>query len=218
MSPARTDLGFHTKRRTRRRLSDSVRPAFTIVEATLSTIVVGVMLVAALTTVGVSRTTQHRVALIGRGQLLAEALLAEILQQSYQEPGETATFGRETGELATIRSAYDDVDDYTGWSAGPPVAKDGTALANSTGWKRTVAVERIDPLDPTTVSATETGAKRITVTALYNDVPQATLAAVVVNAGSSGDSGTDEDGESATAALPAATKDGPVLPASAQTK
>ena len=155
-----------------------VRPAFTIVEATISTVIVAVMLVAALNTVGVSRSTQHRVAMMGRGQLLAEDLMAEILRQRYQEPEQTGTFGRETGELATVRSAYDDVDDYDGWSAGPPKAKDGTTLTNSTGWKRTVAVARVDPQNPSQTAATETGAKRITVTAFYRDVPQATLVAV----------------------------------------
>jgi hypothetical protein len=148
------------------------------VEATISTVIVAVMLVAALNTVGASRTTQHRAALVSRGQLLAEALLAEILEQHYQEPDGTPAFGRETGESATLRTAYDDVDDYDGWSAAPPTAKDGTVLTNSTGWKQTVVVKPVDPLAPEQVTTRETGAKRVTVTVLYNDVPQATLAAV----------------------------------------
>jgi len=151
---------------------------FTIAEATISTVIVAVMLVAALNTVGVSRTTQLKAALVGRGQLLAEALMAEILQQSYQEPTDAVAFGLETGETATIRSAYDDVDDYQGWSATPPTAKDGTTLANSANWKQTVTVERIDPLDPTKVFTKETGAKKITVTLLFKNVPQATLVAI----------------------------------------
>jgi Tfp pilus assembly protein PilV len=148
------------------------------VEATISMVIVAVMLVAALNTVGVSKMTQHRTALVSRGQLLAEALLAEILQRRYQEPDGAVAFGLETGETATIRSAYDDVDDYQGWSSSPPKAKDGTTLANTTGWKRTVIVEQIDPLDPTKTFSKETGAKRITVTAFYKDVPQATLVAI----------------------------------------
>lgn len=154
------------------------RRAFTIVEATISTIVVAVMLVAALNTVGASRMTQHRAALVSRAQLLAEALLAEVLQQRYEEPEGTPAFGREAGELATTRAAWDDVDDYDGWSASPPTEKDGTVLANATGWKRTVTVARIDPQDPGQARATETGAKRITVTASYHDVPQAVVVAI----------------------------------------
>jgi type II secretory pathway pseudopilin PulG len=144
----------------------------------ISTIIVAVMFVAALNTVGASRLTQHRTALVSRGRLLAEALMAEILRQNYQEPDETPVFGRETGESATNRAAYDDVDDYDQWSASPPVAKDGSALANSTGWKRTVMVKWIDPDDPREVKTAETGAKRITVTVFYKEAPQATLVAI----------------------------------------
>ncbi|MGE5295343.1 MAG: hypothetical protein ACM3VT_10995 [Solirubrobacterales bacterium] len=152
--------------------------AFTIVEAAISTIIVAVMLVAALTTVGASKTTQHKMALVCRGQLLAEALMAEILQQNYKEPVSTATFGYETGESATSRSAYDDVDDYDGWSASPPTAKDGTTLDNSTNWKETVIVDWTNPQSPNQTSTTETGAKRITVTTYYKNMPQATLVAI----------------------------------------
>ncbi len=155
--------------------------AFTIVEAVISTIIVAVMFVAALNTVGASRLTQHRASLVSRGQLLAEALLAEILRQSYQEPADTPVFGREAGELATSRTNYDDVDDYHGWSATPPTAKDGTTLANSTGWQQTVTVEWVDPVVPTQTAATESGVKRITVTVAYNAVPQATLVALRAN-------------------------------------
>jgi type II secretory pathway pseudopilin PulG len=153
-------------------------PGFTLVEAAISTIVVALMLVAALNTVGASRITQHKAALVSRGRMFAESLMAEVLQQSYQEPGETYVFGREAGESETSRTAYDDVDDYHGWFESPPVAKDGTALPNSADWSRTVTVAWVDPLDPQQVSGTETGAKRITVVAAFRNVPQATVVAV----------------------------------------
>ncbi len=151
---------------------------FTLVEAVLSTVVVAVMLVAALNTVGASRLTQHKAALVSQGRMFAEALLAEILQQNYQEPGTTDSFGREAGELDTSRAAYDDVDDYQGWTELTLVAKDGTALSNAANWKRTVTVEWVNPLDPTQASGTETGAKRITVVAAFRNVPQATVVAI----------------------------------------
>jgi type II secretory pathway pseudopilin PulG len=156
----------------------SSRRAFTIVEAVISTIIVAVMFVAALNTVGASRLTQHRAALISRGQLLAESLMSEILRQSYQEPSDTPLFGREAGELATSRANYDDVDDYHGWAATPPQTKEGTIVANAMGWKQTVKVEWVDPAHPQQVKATESGAKRITVTISCNAVPQASLVAV----------------------------------------
>jgi type II secretory pathway pseudopilin PulG len=161
------------------RIPDFRRQAgFTLMEAVISTVIVAVMFMTALNTVGASKITQHKTSLVSRGRMLAESLLAEILEQSYQEPGDTHVFGRESGELQTSRAAYDDVDDYNGWSESPPVAKDGTALPNSANWRRTVTVEWVDPLNPGQASSTETGAKRITVVATFKNVPQATVVAV----------------------------------------
>jgi len=152
--------------------------AFTIVEAVISTIIVAFMLVAALSTVGASRFVQQKTSRADRGRQLAESLLAEVLRQSYQDPAQPVAFGLEGDESTATRAAFDDVDDYEGWSASPPIGKDGTALANASGWTRTVAVVWIDPHHPAVVKASETHAKRITVTAQYNNVPHATLAAV----------------------------------------
>jgi type II secretory pathway pseudopilin PulG len=151
---------------------------FTLVEAVISTVIVAVMFVAALNTVGTSRVAQHKAALVGRGRMFAESLMAEILQQSYQEPGETYVFGREAGESETVRTVYDDVDDYHGWTESPLAAQDGTALPNSADWSRTVTVEWVDPQQPKQVKVTESGAKRITVVAAFRNVPQATVVAV----------------------------------------
>ena len=164
-----------------RNLQSAIRNAlraFTLVEAVVAMVIVAVMFVASLNTVGVSKITQHKAMLVCRGRMFAESLLAEIQTQAYQESGTNCVFGRETGELDTSRAAYDDVDDYHGWSESPPVAKDGAALPNATNWRRTVTVEWVDPLNPQQVSATETGAKRITVVATFRDVPQATVVAV----------------------------------------
>jgi MSHA pilin protein MshD len=150
--------------------------AFTIVEAVLSTIIVGVMFVAALNTVGAARVTQYRAALVERGQLLARLLAAEIVQQSYRDPDGTPVFGREANESATPRTAWDDVDDYDGLSETPPAARDGTVLTNFAGWKWTVTVQWVDPADPSVTKAAESGVKRITVCVTYQNVPQAVVA------------------------------------------
>ena len=152
--------------------------AFTLMEAVLSTVIVAVMLVTALNTVGASRITQHKTSLVSRGRMFTESLMSEILEQSYQNPVEPHVFGPESGESGSTRAAYNDVDDYNGWTESPPVAKDGTALPNSANWRRTVTVEWVDPLNPDQVSGTETGAKRITVVAAFRNVPQATVVAV----------------------------------------
>jgi Tfp pilus assembly protein PilV len=172
MSPRRIQVRLGPHRCSRR------SPGFTLIEAAISTVIVAVMFVAALNTVGASRVAQHKAALIGPGRMFAESLMAEICLQSYQEPGATWVFGREAGESDTARTAYDDVDDYHGWTESPPVAKDGVALPNSANWSRTVTVEWVNPLDPKQTSGAETGAKRITVVAAFRNVPQATVVAV----------------------------------------
>ncbi len=149
----------------------------TIVEAVISMVIVAVLFVAALNTVGASRLTQHRAALISQGRLFASMLLSEARNQSYKDLGTSPVFGPEAEESTATRADFDDVDDYNGWS-GPPTDANGTALANSNGWMQTVTVEWIDRLNPSQVQLSETGAKRITVTTTYNGVPQMTLAAI----------------------------------------
>jgi MSHA pilin protein MshD len=149
--------------------------AFTLVEAVISILIVGIMFIAAMNTVGASRLTQHKASLVSRGQQLAESLASEMLRQNYEDPDGTPAFGRESNESATPRTSWDDVDDYDGLSESPPATKDGTALTNATGWKRTVKVEWVDPANPSQVQTVETGVKRIVVTVAYNGVPQATL-------------------------------------------
>ena len=148
---------------------------FTIVEAVISTVIVAVMLVAALSAAGASRVIQYKVSLHNRGRLLAERLLAEIVGQAYEDPNAPVVFGPESGEQTTVRSDFDDVDDYHGWSENPPTDKDGSAIPQTDGWQRVVTVEWVDPSDPTLVQGSETGAKRITVTATHGNITHGRL-------------------------------------------
>jgi Tfp pilus assembly protein PilV len=153
-------------------------PSFTLVEAVISIAVVAVMLTAALSAAGAAKLAQLRTAHAGRAALLAEALMAEILRQDYAEPTDAPAFGREVGEEAGCRSAYDDVDDYAGWSASPPESKNGQPLAGVSGWRRAVAVARVDPSDLASVVTTDSGVKRITVSASYRGAALARLVAL----------------------------------------
>ena len=170
------------------RFSRSVPPGrhsgsrgFSMVEATISIVIVGTMVVAGLSAVGASARVQQRVTDSGRGFLLAQQLMSEIMQQSYEEPVDTPAFGRELTEGAASRANYDDVDDYYDWSASPPENKGGTAISGLDGWSRSVVVEWVSADDLSLVSGSDTGVKRITVTVAHNDVPVAQL--VVVRTG-----------------------------------
>jgi PKD repeat protein len=153
------------------------RRGFTIAEAALATLVVALVLAGALATVGASRTSRARIADRMRAQQLALDLMAEILQTAYQDPVQTPVFGLEPGESATSRAAWNDVDDYNGWTESPPQTKAGSTIADCAGWTRKVLVEWIDPATLAATSSTNTGVKRITVTAQRNGVTLATVAA-----------------------------------------
>ena len=135
-----------------------------LVEAVISMGIVSVMMVAALQMVGASAQTRQAHASQRRAPALARDLMAEILPNAYCEPDDTPVFGPETGETGGDRTAFDDVDDYDGWSSQPPQSKDATSMANLAGWRRDVVVEYVDPGNVSNVSGTNTGLKRITVT------------------------------------------------------
>jgi MSHA pilin protein MshD len=113
-----------------------------------------------------------------RGAALADALMAELMAQAYQDSGAGVLFGREAGESTTTRSGCDDVDDYNDLSESPPQNKDGTTISNYSGWSRSVAVVWVSTTDTTTASLVESKVKRITVTVRHNGVPVAVRTAV----------------------------------------
>jgi len=167
--------------------------AFTLVEAVFATLLVGLLLVAALSAAGASARLQAHGSDRGTGELLAQGLMNEILVQAYQNPGPNPTFGPEPGKTTTppSRTNFNDVDDYNGWTESPPQNKngsvititnpDGTTSPAFPGWGRSVAVAWVSPSDLTAASTTETGVKRMTVTVSHNNVVVATSVAIKAN-------------------------------------
>jgi type II secretory pathway pseudopilin PulG len=160
------------------------RWGFTLVEAAVSIVLVGMMLVAALNAVGAARTTEKRVADRSRALWLAEDLMSEILRQHYEEPnlpvGSFGLAGSEVGDGS--RALWDDVDDYHNWSASPPQQKDGTELAGFADCGRSVDVDWVEAVDFSQTSGSDTGIKQITVTVTYKQVPVLSLVAIRTNA------------------------------------
>ena len=150
--------------------------AFTMIEASVSVAIVGILLVVALNTVGASTANQFRSAQNATADQLAQGLLDDILQLPFEEPKSTPLFGRESGESAFSKTNYDDVDDFIGWSESPPQDRASTPMAELTGWTRSVIVEWVLTAAPTTISLSDTGLKRITVTVSRNGIPLSTRA------------------------------------------
>ncbi|MCA9048509.1 MAG: PKD domain-containing protein, partial [Planctomycetaceae bacterium] len=152
------------------------RTGLSLIEVTVSTLLTGLIIVGALRCV--AGTAGSQTAAVNRTQavLLAEDLLEEILQLDYAEPDDAVLFGRENGEAAASRAAWDDADDYHGWQSSPPQDRAGTAVASSR-WERRVAVAIVSKDDPggAAVTTGDTGVKRITVSVLYDGILLATL-------------------------------------------
>lgn len=156
----------------------SLARGFSLVEVVVATLIVGVMMVAAMNTLGAFIRGQQHMANQSRGWHLAQELASEILATLYEEPDGTPTFGRETGESASVRSAYDDADDYHLWQDSPPETRDGTPVAELAAWSRAVTVARVAVANPSLVVATDEGVKRITITVSFQDEVVATLTAL----------------------------------------
>ena len=159
------------------------RRGFTLVEATLSVLIVSIMMVAAISAGDVSISTQYRTGDRAVGRMLADGLMTDIYSLAYQDPvWPTYSCGPDFGESANSKLNYDDVDDFNGWSESPPQDSNGNAIPSFINWTRSVTVQWCSPTNPAAVSTSETGCKVIIVRVLHNGVVVATCTALKVNA------------------------------------
>ena len=152
-----------------------------MVETVMSVLLVGVLMVAAMNTLGASATAKFKNAKRNQAVLMAEDLMAEILRQNYEEPDDPVQFGRELLESGGNRVDWDDVDDYDNWDSSPPEYKDGTAIPDLDSWERKGQVKWVNPINLASVSGSETGVKRMVVSVEHNGVPIFTLTAYRAN-------------------------------------
>jgi type II secretory pathway pseudopilin PulG len=154
----------------------------TLIEVVASTMIVSLMAVAALNALAAATKSSNSIGNRAVAAGLADELMSEIMMQSYSDPDGSPVFGHESGESTSVRSAFDDVDDYDGWNASPPQYRDGTNIPDrTTDWRQRVAVTYVTPTNPTQTSATDQGAKRIHVTIEYQGVVLADQYAVRTN-------------------------------------
>jgi type II secretory pathway pseudopilin PulG len=144
------------------------REAFSLLETVVSSVLVGVLLVAVLKTMGASVVAQYQTGERAQAALLADGLIAEIAAMDYENPDGMPTFGLESGEQPCQKATFDDVDDFDGWTETPPQFADGTAMPDLAGWTRTVQIARVHDHDLAIEENAETGVKRITVTVRHN--------------------------------------------------
>ena len=142
------------------------RGGLTLVEVSISTLIVGMLMVASLQSVAnVGRTWTATNQLVD-GQGLAQELIREILAQGYTDPTDpnATTWGPEGSE--SNRATFNDLDDYSGWTESPVKNAAGTALTGYTGWTRSVVVQLLNKNDYSVLSAgsVDQGLRAVTVT------------------------------------------------------
>lgn len=145
------------------------RRGVSLMEVTLSTLIVGLLMVAALKSFGQVTSRRNESSDEVRARHLCRQMLAEVLATAYEEPVDTPTFGLEPGETTAKRDNYDDVDDFNGWWVAPPSDELRIALPGFSGaWDRQVTVDLVTAADPSVVAGSDEGVKRIKVTVRKN--------------------------------------------------
>ena len=150
-------------------LKHNRRKGITLIEVVVSSLLISLLAITALKTSGGIMRTWNQVGQTHDESILAEQLLGEILQASYEDPETSPDFGIESNEnqSPTNRSEFDDTDDYDDWTESPPKTKDGTPLVGFTGWTRSVDIKKLNNSNPTTTIldvSTDQGMRRVTVT------------------------------------------------------
>lgn len=158
------------------------RKGFSLLEVTVSTLLVGTLLTAALSSMGRVALSRGSTGDLAYANELAFDLLAEATNLPYEDPtAATGALGAESGEVSGNRSLFDDVDDFHTWAESPPQDPSGTLLSTSTTWRREVAVDYVDPLTPSQSSlGVDRGVKRVTVTVRRSGVTVCVLRALRV--------------------------------------
>ena len=131
-----------------------------MVEATLSVVIVGVLLVVSTGTFGSIARARRQQVESRLAYMLAQQLTTEVMQGYFQQPGSNPVFGPVAGQT---RASFNYVDAYNGYSACPPVNQTGTTLTGYSGWIESVAVSFVNPTAPTVANSGST-LKLITVT------------------------------------------------------
>ncbi len=155
------------------------RHGLALVEVVISIAILGGLMGAVLNAVGKAAVTRARTMERVQGSSLAECLMAEILSKTYDDAtpaagalsvnvnilGVSVSLSSPSGDPS--RMAFDGIDDYDGWRASPPLARDGSVIGGYSGWTQQVEVDMVSLASPGgATEGADTGLKRITVVIL----------------------------------------------------
>ena len=170
------------RRRSRRRAQ-----GFTLIEASLATVIIGTGVLAILSAQQAYHMKNNWATRTSTAMLLANEMRERTLSLPLHDPitGD-ATLGPESDESSTL--SYDDLDDFAGnvtagvgagTSFNPPVNALGLPISDLDEWTQQVTVVKVpvDNVDTTFTLPLDTGTSemfRVTVTILYRPAGQST--------------------------------------------
>lgn len=169
-------------RNTGKQMPCSRRRGLSLAEVVVSTLLVGILLTAALVSVGAAARTMGSAGEASNATCLARQLLEEITRLPYDDPNQSPVFGRESGEIAAVgdRSLCDDIDDLVDWDDTPPHDHHGDEISGYTGWIRSADVVKLSAAGNYELpnSSNDQGLRLVTVTVMPSSGRSYTLRAL----------------------------------------
>ena len=120
-----------------------------MVEAAFSTAIIGIALITLVPTFLLSMKATKTAEQTKVATQLSSELLEEIHLRKWDEltplpvqaiPTGSAALGNNSGETATDKRTFEDIDDFNGWTENPPQDPMGQPLSGFTGYSRSVTV------------------------------------------------------------------------------
>lgn len=121
-----------------------VRGGFTLIEASLTTVIIGVAFVAMLQLFATGTAAQATGAELTSGLSIAKSIREMTMTMTYTSSTTPATWGLDAGENVATPGDWDDLNDLDNRVFDPPIDARGHGIPDMSGWKQTVNVESVD--------------------------------------------------------------------------
>lgn len=155
------------------------RAGLTLAEVLTCLVILGVAMTAGVQALGSFAASGRAWKERNTAMELANALMVQINELPFNDPDGSNVIGRESGEITDQRTTYDDIDDYDGWDASPPVDATGAPMTAYADYRQQVTVEFDTTLAARTGWSLGSGNfKKITVTILKDDKELARLTTI----------------------------------------
>jgi prepilin-type N-terminal cleavage/methylation domain-containing protein len=153
------------------------RRGFTLIEASITMVIVGVGCLGMLKLMAAGTMANADSAELTTAMMLANNV-REATQTgtnfSFTSPSSPTHWGRESGETANTPSTWDDLDDWDGAKITPAVDARNQPMTQYANWEQDVTIESMDPdriwstMGHGTLPPDQRPVNRVTVTILHN--------------------------------------------------